>query len=310
MKLINSSWKILEQKPGIQGIYEIVELAARNCYKSEDFIKYDEHSNSLTAKDFVDKVTKIYKHGSTAEHGTVYLTIPYDKILEYVDSQNPFDRDILTNPWTSYVLDYANDLVYISTNYRHIIENNLESWLEYLCEPTEYHEKRTTVRLICDRGVMAEITRHRTASFSIESTRYCNYSKDKFNNELTFIEPSWYNDLNISVKWLFENSLKTSERIYLNLLKGNYSILLAPEKTWKFWKWFKRRKEAEFIPLTPQQARQVLPNALKTEIVMTAFNKDWEKIFDLRTAANAHPDMIALMKPLKEEFIKRGYIND
>lgn len=80
---------------------------------------------------------------------------------------------------------------YITTNMRVIVENNRLDDLQYQVEPTEHHEKRITAKFICDRGVSHEFVRHRVFSFAQESTRYCNYSKDKFNNEITFIQPSW-----------------------------------------------------------------------------------------------------------------------
>ena len=163
MKLIKPSYEILDQKPGLEGIYEQIELAGRTCYKSV-------RPEGQTAKDFVDRMIKS-QHYAMLEHGTVYLTVPYNSIIEYVDSQDPFYRDILCNPWIKYVIDYENDVVYISSNYRWIIENNLENWLQYLCEPTEFHEKRVTVRFTTDRGVSHEFVRHRVFSFAQESTR-------------------------------------------------------------------------------------------------------------------------------------------
>lgn len=286
MKLINSSFEILEQKPGLQGIYKQIELAGRTCYKSLDKITKD------SAKDFVDRMINS-KHYAMLEHGTVYLTVPYNSIIEYADSQNPFYRDILCNPWIKYVIDYENDVVYISSNYRWIIENNLENWLQYLCEPTKYHEKRVTVRFTTDRGVSHEFVRHRVFSFAQESTRYCNYSKDKFGNELAFIIPSWgynkaaiYNGVDEFDGDYFEHFLRDSELSYFKLL----------ELGWK-----------------PQQARQILPNALKTELVMTGFVSDWKHLFRLRTSFIAetgkpHPDMSNLCDPLYKEFVKRGFI--
>ena len=124
--------------------------------------------------------------------------------------------------------------------------------LQYQVEPTEHHEKRITAKFICDRGVSHEFIRHRVFSFAQESTRYCNYSKDKFGNELTFIKPSWGYFKNISYKDagyfdgdVFESSLKKAESCYFKLI----------EKGWK-----------------PQQARAVLPNATKTELVMAVIS--------------------------------------
>ena len=127
----------------------------------------------------------------------------------------------------------------------------------------------------------------RVFSVAQESTRYCNYSKDKFSNELTFIEPLWYNSKHsiisgdLTPDTIFDNSCITAER--------NYKYLI--EHGWK-----------------PQQARAVLPNALKTELVMTGFISDWEHFFGLRDAASAHPQAKELAHPLHEAFIQRGLI--
>lgn len=127
----------------------------------------------------------------------------------------------------------------------------------------------------------------RVFSFAQESTRYCNYSKDKFGKELTFIKPSWYDDAVENTKVVFDTLLDGSENAYLNLLDHQCS---------------------------PQQARAVLPNALKTEICMTGFVDDagWKHFFDLRAldkTGPAHPDMKALALPLYNDFIQRGLIN-
>lgn len=146
-----------------------------------------------------------------------------------------------------------------------------------------------SVKFICDRGVSHELVRHRLASFSQESTRYCNYSKDKFDNQLTFIIPCWLDIQNgfetttedirqmrglNPLYWQFYWSLAIAETSYIELLKGEW---------------------------TPQQARSVLPNSLKTEIVVTANLREWRTIFKQRTSNAAHPQMRELMCPLLEE---------
>ena len=271
MKLIKPSYQILEQKPGLEGIYEMIELAGRTCYKST-------RKEGTTAKDFVDRMIKS-QHYAMLEHGAVYLTVPYNSIIEYADSQDPFYRDILCNPWIKYVIDYENDVVYISSNYRWIIENNLENWLQYLCEPTEFHKKRVTVRFVTSNGIAREFTRHRVFSFAQESTRYCNYTNQaKFGNELTYIHNS--DEINIEQKDVYERI----ERCYKNLIANG---------------------------MKPQMARDILPLALKTELVMTGFVSDWEYFFSLRalgTPGAPHPDAKALAIPLRDEFIKRGFI--
>lgn len=145
------------------------------------------------------------------------------------------------------------------------------------------HEK-ISVLFICDRGVSHELVRHRLASFSQESTRYCNYGKDNFGNQLTFIIPLWVNwpkdnepEYDTSAE-LWYNSLKVAEYTYKKLLKEGW---------------------------TPQQARTVLPNSLKTEIVATANLREWRTILKQRTSTAAHPQMRELMCPLLEELKKK-----
>lgn len=159
MKLINSSFEIIEQKPGLEGIYKQIELAGRTCYKSESNITED------SAKSFVDRMIKS-GHGAMLEHGTVYLKIPIN-----IDEAVNFIDDNFT--WTKYHLaeEKTGNWWAITTNYRRIIECGLEHTLQYLCEPTEFHEKRVTVKFITDQGILREFTRHRAFSFGVESTR-------------------------------------------------------------------------------------------------------------------------------------------
>lgn len=283
MKLINSSFEILEQKPGLQGIYEQIELGARTCYKSEGLIKYDEQGNSLTAKDFVDKIINVKKHLSVAEHGTVYLHQHFDDDYRNVGGEayqhyfrNPYSK---TNYQREKRLGGTSDY-YITTNYRVLVENGWLDDLKYLCEPTEYHEKRISVRVNCSIGISREWNRHRSLSISEQSTRYCNYSKDKFGNELTFIRPSWMTKENTAFN-KFCGILKDAEAQYLSMLHLGFE---------------------------PQHAREVLPLCTATEVVYTGYVSDWENFFSLRCAENAHPDIRKLAIPLKEEFIKRGYV--
>ena len=293
MKLIKPSYQILEQKPGLEGIYEMIELAGRTCYKST-------RKEDTTAKDFVDRMINS-KHYAMLEHGTVYLKIPkvtyaYD---HYVVACLP-DDDFFSN---SYELAYRpytkvniqEDYIYVTTNLRVLQEHNWLDDLKYLCEPTEFHEKRVTVRFITDRGVSHEFVRHRVFSFAQESTRYCNYSKDKFGNELTFIIPSWMNSNEQSINTKQGFGLNPGEELFAFLGKSERHYFKLLELGW-----------------TPQQARQILPNALKTELVMTGFVSDWDYFFDLRargTTGVPHPDAKALAEPLMHEFINRNYLD-
>ena len=151
MKLIKPSFEILSQSEGLNGIYKQIELAGRTCYKSEDKITED------SAKRFVDRMVKS-GHGAMLEHGTVYLKVPNGKM--YRDGAFRNFNEIFTDN-LYYKICSKEETIYITTNYRYIIENNLEHWLDYLCEPTEHHEKRVTVKFICDRGVSHEFVRHK-----------------------------------------------------------------------------------------------------------------------------------------------------
>ena len=288
MKLIESSVQIIEEKDP----YKMIELAGRTFYKSED--KITENS----AKEFVDRMIKL-GHGAMLEHGTIYLTI---------DGEDPNLSKIQSNPHTkvnlvpyevltegNYTISYK---AYITTNLRVLVENNLKELLCYQVEPTEHHEKRITAKFICDRGVSHEFVRHRVFSFAQESTRYCDYSKDKFGNDITYIIPSWLdlpegkysnwdNDwCDVSeLKLLYPevDNLSDPANCFLQSIKNaEYYYFMLINRGWK-----------------PQQARQVLPNATKTELVMTGFESDWEHFFELRCSGAAHPDAKKLADELK-----------
>ena len=294
MKLIKPSFSIWEQEPGLQGIYKQIEKATKICYKSEGNITEN------SAKPFIDNVLLKRGHHSPLEHGTVYLNIHWEE-----NTHKMFEdmfRFYTNNPYSKIVKRIINkenlcaDL-FISTNYRTLIEHNRLKDLEYLCEPTEPHVKRITVKFIISRSIAQEYTRHRVFSFSMESQRYCNYSKDKFDNELTFIIPCWIEDL--------------EERSYLAYAEYHHAKEDASKQ------WYDVCINSEFVygdlirfGWKPQQAREVLPNACKTELVMTGFVDDWKNFFKLRTAPDAHPSARELAIPLKDEFVKRGYINE
>lgn len=152
---------------------------------------------------------------------------------------------------------------------RRILDSGHESVIE--------HEK-ISVRIICDRGVSHEIVRHRIASYSQESTRYCNYSKDKFGGELTVIKPCFWAEESLPYQeWL--SAMESAERSYNNLLAGGAK---------------------------PEEARGVLPNSVKTELIMTMNLREWRHFFILRCSDRAHPQMREIALPLREAF--RGLI--
>jgi len=320
MKLISPSVEILKdfeidnvrtpQNSIFTNIFKSIEIAGRTCYKSEDKMTID------SPKKFVDMLIN-RGHTPMLEHGTVYLLCgDYDIVGKYYENK----YSVVTNK----IVDIDDSIDYITTNYRVLLENNWLDDLQYLCMPTKYHEKRVSVRFICDRRVSHELVRHRAFSFAQESMRYCNYSKDKFGNEITFIEPPkyWFIEQNETFCYdAFCDSLIYAEQQYLKLIEFGWQ---------------------------PQQARAVLPNALKTEVVMTGFLSDWighifvykkngalvEKLiytndkyewakeyykehnvtvsgfFPLRISPDAHPQMRELAIPLYEQFKEKGYVNN
>lgn len=303
MKLIKPSFEIREQPSGLEGVYKQIEGAGRVCYKSEDKIAEG------TAKAFVDRMIAS-GHGAMLEHGTVYLKCKTEVINRYIHPEDGEEEDfnkLEKYEYNSYSVTNDDGIyLYVTTNLRVLVENDWLDDLQYICEPTEFHEKRITVHFVCDRGVSHEFVRHRVMSFAQESTRYCNYSKDKFSNELTFIEPCWLEDYNYkdnTYNQLFIDSLRFAEAHYLDLLKKWDDKI--PDKRYKTG--FRNN------PWTPQQARAVLPNALKTELVVTGFVSDWNHFFDLRargTTGAPHPQAKELAEPLMKEFIARKYINN
>jgi thymidylate synthase (FAD) len=297
MRIIKPSFEIWDQEEGLEGVYKQIERAGRVCYKSEDKITED------SAKEFVERMIKS-SHGAMLEHGTVYLKIPFGKMLD----NGEFENEALAcwfvdNPysWVKIGGVGTEDCWYVTSNYRVLIEKNLLYTLQYLCEPTEFHEKRVTVHFVCDRGVSHEYVRHRVFSFAQESTRYCNYSKDKFGKECTFIIPSWLGLSKGSYTYDYPSGFTKDGNKWNSEIEFNPFLLSLA------------RSEATYLELIEQgwiaqQARAVLPNALKTELVMTGFVSDWEHFFKLRDAGSAHPQARELAHPLHEEFKNRNLL--
>lgn len=337
MKLIKPSFEIWKQEPGLEGIYKAIEKAGRVCYKSED--KITENS----AKPFVNRMLSLH-HGSVLEHGTIYLKYegtfldPEDIYVKY--GHYSIER-FYKNPYSKVVIKKQNEdwkaNVYIVTNYRVLMQGSYKTWeeasknnydknwldeLHFLCEPTEFHEKRITVHLTCDRGVWNEFIRHRALartddinivdedaerlfSFSQESQRYCNYSLNKFDNEITFCIPCWMSKLEEgeysedfdSIYDCVGTNLFDYDSFLIALAGASKHYMRLLDLGWK-----------------PQQARVVLPNACKTELVMTGFVSQWKDFFLLRSnkygKGGAHPSADELATPLYEEFVARGYITD
>lgn len=275
MQLIEPKFEIIEQLPGMEGMYKQIELAGRTCYKSEDKITED------SAKGFVERMIQS-GHGAMLEHGTVYLFCPTE---EYVDSNgdvqyyNPLEK-YAENKYS--ILSDSDEGMYITTNLRVLVENGWLDDLKYICEPTEYHEKRITVRYTSDIHFYKDTTRHRVFSWAIESTRFCNYLKEKFGASISFLIPCWLKE---EEELEFEEDLRTIESIYF--------------------KWINKGWQA-------QQAAYFLIQGTKAEIIMTGFVSDYKHFFDLRSelavTGKPHPTVVELVEPLRQEFIKRNLV--
>lgn len=321
MKIIKPSFEIIEQQPGIEGLLKHIELAGRTCYKSEDRI------TEGSAKEFVDRMIK-FGHGAMLEHGTVYLKgRDYFSMWRYKYRDNHYSRVVNAGINTQ---SYTNTL-YITTNYRVLIENRWLDDLRYMCEPTEYHKKRVTVKFMCDRVTGESFLRHRSIdedhptvegmitrdmekdidSFARESTRYCNYSKGKFGSEVSVIQPPEFSDEDLdgyefwwgdtgedafrglcnSIADHGGEGLDVLDIWFFHALSAQWCYMKLIEKGWK-----------------AQQARRVLPMDIASPLVMTAYVEDWQHFFNLRCDPSAHPQARELAIPLREEFIKRGLI--
>lgn len=306
MKLIKPSFEIWEQPSGLEGVYKQIEHIGRVCYKSEDKMTED------SAKPFVDRMVKS-GHGAMLEHGTVYLErdSTKDNNLEWAEKYilNPYAR-VSYGKGSHRINGILHNTAYVTTNYRVLIEGDCLSDLQYICEPAEYHEKRVTVHFVCDRGVSHEFVRHRVFSFAQESTRYCNYSNDKFGNEITFILPPWVDD-----RQLGEQS---SQELLIQMGRLDNPTYSEEDLQELYFLFGLANSEIQYFNLInsgwkPQEARAVLPNSLKTELVMTGFISDWKHFFRLRTSiisetGKPHPQASELADPLYKKFIKEGYM--
>jgi len=327
MRLIKPSYEIIEQGPGLQGIYDMIEKCGKISYKSEA-------KGGETAKRFVEARVK-EGHGAVLEFGTIYLKIEIGSPL--------YDNNYLLgmgtlgfykhNPYSKVIArdetveadghKFPLSCYYVTTNYRVLVENGrLSDYDKYGCDATEYHEKRYAVKFITDIGLGRDFLRHRTMSMVQESTRYVNYSKEKFGGHLTFVIPPWIGmpecenitywdddwvDLNENKIICKGNDSRTSEWLFaLDFAEARYRALTND--------WSERTgvDEEEKTPWQAQMAREVLPLATKTELVLSGFKDSWIHFFCLRSdiaaTGKAHPMSVQLANPLRDEFIKRGYI--
>lgn len=291
MKLIKQSFEILEQKDfTIKGIKQFIERCARVSYKSEDKMtdtSYEKFVGILESRD----------HTRPLEFGTVHLKMnasDFNKIRSTLCLNK-----IYNDQWIKHY--YVGDVTYVTTNYRYYL-NILEIFPKveqfFTEEDNEYYPKRYTVHMILDRGVMDEFRTHVGLSHLAESTRYCNYSKHKFGNEVTFIKPCWldiplgdYGIASLPGDNIVGLTRETMDYIDSLLDAEDYYMTLLGEG------W------------TPQQARSVLPLGIKSELISCGFEDAWKNFFYRRDAKDAHPMAQEIAKPMHKEFIERGFID-
>lgn len=275
MKLINPEFEIIEQQPGLEGMYKHIEYAARICYRSEDKITDDSYEKLL-------KCLGNNGHYSPYAHGTVYMVFNFFSMFKFLFFDLADHIFHFCSPmWTR--IKYSDFKFYVTTNYRVIKELNLLDIVKpYIVdEPTEYHEKRHTVKITFSRVQATSLNRHATSlAICGESTRYCSYDKGKFDSEIKYIKPIWYDEASDENKELFNKLLKADEDAYMTMLKE----------------------------LKPEFARDILPLDLATTLVYTGYADAWKHIFDLRCSNSAHPEIRKIMLQIKEKFIKNNFI--
>lgn len=293
-----------------------IEVVGRTCYKSTDLITED------SAPKFVTALIKS-GHEAMLEHASFCFILPFGEWRGLQTIITNLESNIEDHSWTCF-------LRFTGGHKRNLVSGNVRAWRDFMkvcyvrheCLP--YYMKKfieqnpilfpefqndinyfgnkfvnmipvttddlkneneflthcdVTVRFVVDRGVTHEIVRHRPASFAQESTRYCNYSKDKFGGQITFIIPEFF-QYGFPEWIIWKESMERCERDYLKLIE---------------------------MGVTPEKARTILPNSLKTELIMTAPCGEWKHFFKLRAlnkTGKAHPQMLEVSRPLLDDFKK------
>ena len=314
MELIKPSVEIWEQGNTLEDMWKHIAKCTRVCYQStpkengetdENFVKRVILKGNLLWRgtDF-DKI-----HGAMLEHGTVYL-----KLDKKDNAENLWYTHYLNNKYSKVIHSQETDCFYITTNLRVIYENDWLNSLKYACAPTKYHPKRVTVSFTTNIGVTREFNRHRVNSIAEESTRYCNYNK-RNDGQIKIGLPAWLLD---------DEHLPYIKGHAFDSVGDYASGILAQEddeivKTWcdmdfylcalTFSQWCYNMLIKK--GWKPQQAREVLPLATKSQLIHTAFIDDWKHFFALRAdgvSGPPHPNAKLVAEPLKQEFIKHNLL--
>ena len=312
MELIKPSIEIWEQGDTLEDMWKHIARCTRVCYQStpkndgetdEEFVeRVILRPDSSTGELNFDKI-----HGAMLEHGTVYLMLkticPGDEGYELYEKYryNKYSKAIV-----------KQGFVCITTNLRVLYENNWLEDLDYVTSNTEYHFKRITVSFTTNIGITREFNRHRVNSITEESTRYCNYHLDKFNNSITFALPSW-----IDINKTEIQACRTAE--IESDMYADMRVNMELSDNWNTIDWYLYALSTSALAYKnlirlgwkPQQAREVLPLATKSQLIHTAFIDDWKHFFALRAdgvSGIPHPNAKLVAEPLKQEFIKRGLL--
>lgn len=283
MKLIKQDFNIVNQQGfSIKDIKKHIEYCARISYKSQDRItddSYEKFVNMLEKRD----------HARPLEFGTVHLQMyisDFHKLRDTLCINNMWN-----DQWIKY--HYAGNLAYVTTNYRYYLAiikvfPSVES--DFDPQDDELYPKRYTVHFITSRGIMDEFRTHVGLSHLAESSRYCSYDKNRFGNEITFIIPNWVNTncpnkeqegpSVASIEW--STAMLDAEASYMNLIK---------------------------MGCTAQEAREVLPLAVKSELISCGFEDVWENFFYRRCAKDAHPMAREIATKVRDKFKELNYVN-
>lgn len=326
MKLLETRTQIIQQPDGLDGVYKQIEYVGRSCWMSQNMIKDD------SAAPFVQS---LQERGHTApfEHGTVYLKASYktypeidENLTEVIDLKNKYKA----NPYSK-VNENSNSNeheVYITTNYRVIVENNWFDDLKYMCPfDKEHHEPRITFHFVCQRAISAEFNRHRHNSPMESSSRYCNFSGDKYGREISICVSDW----------VIREAEKLATPKYFKQFKGIEAVYTCNKELSQYcyevgngydiqnmniidyWLFANLACEHSYMNMIrlgakAEEAREVLPLDLKTELYHTAFLSDWLHFCSLRAWNSAgnhpHPEAMKLGYSVFEGLKYLGFVTD
>jgi len=329
MRILTSNAELVQQEPGLVGAYKQIERVGRACWASENYITENSHQA------FVEGLME-REHNAPLEHGTIYLIYiigspiydPYYMVHTddvHFFKRNPYSKvvekhfDVAAQAKDSewmyeFVAQYGPSTAYfITSNLRVIVVNfdaeTREKILDhFVMNPYPEHEKRITVHFTCQRAISAEFNRHRKDSIMERSSRYCNFSKDKFGNEIGIVQPDWV-----------ENPY---EGEHLDFMGYVHALANYGDGEWKkfdYWVFANLACEWSYMNLLrlkckPEEARDILPMDLQTELYHTAFLSDWIHFFKLRAWVSKgnkpHPEAKKLARQVFDKFVELGLVSE